>query len=207
MEKRRQRILEQARSMLAEGGFDGLNLRDLAQASDVTVPTVYNLVGNKAAILRALVLDSFAEFESEIEGKSGRVEDVPELMMSTFADMIQRDEDYFRASALANERVELEEVHRDDYTYRRAPLRRYARHLCQRARDEGMLLGEIDSEQLIEMMIGPHQVAFRDWAHRMITLQELKRMSLTGFYIALAADASHDFRRQIIEKLGGLRSG
>ena len=205
MEKRRERILEQARKMLAEGGFEALNLRDLAGVSGVTVPTLYNLIGNKAEILRALVLGSFAEYEAEMEGMTPTTEELPALMVSTFTSLLQRDEDYYRATALANERVELESDDHRNYGYKRGPLRRYAKNLCQAALDEGLLRGEIDQELLIEQMIGTHQVAFRDWAHRVISLEELKQLSLSGFYITLAADAVDTFRHQLVKKLAAMR--
>ena len=127
-------------------------------------------------------------------------------MVSTFIDLIHRDEDYYRATALANERVELESDDQEDYGYKRGPLRRYAHHLCQKAVDEGLLRGNIEQGLLVEQMIGTHQVAFRDWAHRVISLDELRKKSLSGFYIALAADAVDAFRRQLIEKLETLNA-
>ncbi len=191
--------------MLAAGGFDGLNLRDLAEVSEVTVPTVYNLIGNKAAILRALVLDAFAEYEAEMALQTPGVEELPCVMVSTFARLVKRDEAYYRATALANERVELESDDRENYGFRRAPLRGYAQNLCDRAREEGLLRGAIDGEALVEQMIATHQMTFRDWAHRVISLTELKRRTLSGFYIALLADATEDFRRKLINKLESLR--
>jgi AcrR family transcriptional regulator len=204
MEKRRQRILEQARKMLAAGGFEALNLRDLAEVSEVTVPTLYNLIGNKTEILKALVLNAFAEYEAEMDGKTPLTEDLPALMVSTFTDLIHRDEDYYRATVLASERVELEADDHRDYGYKRGPLRRYARHLCQTAVEEGLLRGDIDQGLLVEQMIGAHQVAFRDWAYRVISLEDLRKKSLSGFYLALAADAVDDFRLQLVEKLEAL---
>ena len=204
MEKRRERILHEARRMLASGGFDALNLRDLAEVSEVTVPTVYNLIGNKAEILRALVLDAFAEYEAEMETKAPAVEELPCVMMSTFASLVKRDEAYYRATALANERGELESDDQENYGFRRAPLRRYAHQLCNRALEEGLLRGQIDENQLVEHMIATHQVAFRDWAHHVISLTDLKKRSLSGFYIALSADASDEFRRKLIKKLEAL---
>ena len=202
MEKRRERILAQARNMLAEGGFEALNLRDLAEDSGVTVPTLYNLIGNKAEILKALVMGAFAEYEAQMEEKSPcPTVDLPALMVTTFTELIRRDENYYRATAIANERVELESDQNTDYGYKRVPLRRYAGELCRLAREEGLLCGNIDSALLVEQMIGPHQVAFRDWAHRMISLDDLKTKSLTGFYIALAADAEDTFHRQLVAKL------
>ena len=51
--ERRQRILAAARKLVAERGYDGLTMRDLARAARVSVPTLYNLFGSKDAILVA----------------------------------------------------------------------------------------------------------------------------------------------------------
>jgi len=51
MAQRRERILAAAREIVAEQGTAGLSMRDLARKSRVTVPTVYNLVGGKDAVL------------------------------------------------------------------------------------------------------------------------------------------------------------
>lgn len=202
MEKRRERILEQARKTLAEGGFDALNLRDLADVSGVTVPTIYNLVGNKAEILKAIVLGAFATFEASLESRLPcPTQELPALMMSIFTQLIGDDEDAYRATALASERLENESVEHSDYGFKRAPLRKFAGKLCRDARTEGLLRGEIDSELLVEQMIGNHQMAFRDWAHREILLEDLSKQSLRGFYIALAADAVDDFRDSLVAEL------
>jgi len=205
MEKRRERILKRARKMLAEGGFDALNLRDLAEMSGITVPTIYNLIGNKAEVLKTLVMDSFADFEASLENRLPcPTEQLPALMMGTLTEMMASDADYYRASSLASERLENESDEHGDYGFKRAPLRKYAGKLCLDASEEGLLRGEIDSQQLIEQMIGNHQIAFRDWAHHVISLEELKKQSLRGFYIALAADAVDDFRDNLAAKLKNL---
>jgi AcrR family transcriptional regulator len=49
--ERRDRILEAARTLVAERGYEGLTMRDLARAAKVSVPTLYNLFGSKDAIL------------------------------------------------------------------------------------------------------------------------------------------------------------
>ena len=202
MEKRRERILKQARKMLAEGGFDALNLRDLAEVSGITVPTIYNLIGNKAEVLKTLVMGAFADYEASMEDRLPcPTEQLPALMMGTLTEMIARDEDYFRATALASERLENESDEHGDYGFKRAPLRKYAGQLCRDARAEGLLRGEIDSEQLVVQMICNHQIAFRDWAHRVISLEELRKQSLRGFYIALAADAQDAYRDRIAAQL------
>src|SRR5438105_2871277 len=56
--ERRTRIMAAARKLVAERGYDGLTMRDLARAARVSVPTLYNLFGSKDAILTAELLAS-----------------------------------------------------------------------------------------------------------------------------------------------------
>jgi AcrR family transcriptional regulator len=51
--ERRTKILKAARKLVAERGYVGLTMRDLAEAARVSVPTLYNLFGGKDAILVA----------------------------------------------------------------------------------------------------------------------------------------------------------
>jgi AcrR family transcriptional regulator len=56
--ERRRRILAMARKQLAKHGYDGLTMRDLAEAARVSVPTLYNLFGGKDAILASAMAES-----------------------------------------------------------------------------------------------------------------------------------------------------
>ena len=56
MAERRARILEAARGLIETRGYAALTMRDLAGASGVTVSTLYNLIGNKQAVLLAASL-------------------------------------------------------------------------------------------------------------------------------------------------------
>jgi AcrR family transcriptional regulator len=51
--ERRTRILKAAKQLVGDRGYEGLTMRDLARASKVSVPTLYNLFGSKDAILLA----------------------------------------------------------------------------------------------------------------------------------------------------------
>jgi AcrR family transcriptional regulator len=72
MAERRQRILAAARAIVAARGYEALTMRELAQASRVTVPTLYNLIGGKEAVLFAAVEEQTARFVARIERGSGR---------------------------------------------------------------------------------------------------------------------------------------
>lgn len=58
-EERKQRILEVARRLVADRGYDGVTMRELAEESLVSVPTLYNLFGGKNELLMAAVRSYF----------------------------------------------------------------------------------------------------------------------------------------------------
>jgi AcrR family transcriptional regulator len=60
-EERKRRILEAARLLIADRGYDGVTMRELADKSLVSVPTLYNLFGGKSDLLLAAVESYFAE--------------------------------------------------------------------------------------------------------------------------------------------------
>ena len=62
MTRRRDRILAAARDCIAREGYENLTMRSLAQASGVTVPTIYNLIGNKEAVLGATIHEGTLRF-------------------------------------------------------------------------------------------------------------------------------------------------
>jgi len=60
-EERKRRILEVARKLIAEKGYDGVTMRELADMSLVSVPTLYNLFGGKSELLFAAVESYFRD--------------------------------------------------------------------------------------------------------------------------------------------------
>ena len=73
MAERRDRILEAARALIAARGFDGLTMRELAQEAGVTVPTIYNLVGNKDEVLFSTVREQTDRWLQGIDPAAGDV--------------------------------------------------------------------------------------------------------------------------------------
>ena len=66
-EERRQRILDVARRLIAERGFEGVTMRELAEQSLVSDPTLCNLFGGENELL-------FAAVEAYFLGMLGRAD-------------------------------------------------------------------------------------------------------------------------------------
>lgn len=69
-EERKQRILAEARRLIAKRGYEAITMRELAAKSLVSVPTLYNLFGGKNKILLAAVESYFGGLIGEAEPES-----------------------------------------------------------------------------------------------------------------------------------------
>lgn len=66
-QERIDRIMETARRMIAERGYEGVNMRDLARQSRVSVPTLYNLCGDKGELLSRAMQGQFSDLLKTID--------------------------------------------------------------------------------------------------------------------------------------------
>ncbi len=105
--ERRERILEAARELVAEKGYRGLTMRDLAERSGVSVPTLYNLCGAKDELLFQAVSTEVDATIDRLEGRSrsnGRKR-LLALLTVGHEEMSRRPE-YYRALLYAATRSE-----------------------------------------------------------------------------------------------------
>jgi AcrR family transcriptional regulator len=95
--ERRERILAAARRQIARRGVEALTLRELAAASSVSVPTIYNLIGGKHAILVALLEQTMARVAGKLDAAraGGLVERVLALGEAGWSEMLA-EPSYFR---------------------------------------------------------------------------------------------------------------
>lgn len=205
-EDRRSRILACARKLLGEGGFEGLSLRKLASAADVTVPTIYNLIGGKRKILFELVGGLIEMIEQALikidqDHPLEKAEEV--VIVATRA--VEEDPDFHRAAHLAGEYLD----HTATSKYRTGLGRRAAtmqENAARDAQDLGLLEGRVSARLIGDQIFRNYHAAATSWAHRQITLQEFRRVAMLGVYMNLAADASPDFREVLVKKIRALET-
>lgn len=95
-EKRRQRIVDAARTLIRESGDAGVSMRAIAARAEVSHATPYNLFGSKRAIIMAL-LDDVRDFEQTFKRASNtraldQIFDALELTFSYF----REEPDFYR---------------------------------------------------------------------------------------------------------------
>jgi len=207
MAQRRQRILHEARRLITGGGFDALNLRALAQAAEVTVPTIYNLLGNKEALVVALFSDALAEIEKRVV--SHRHAAPLEMAVAAVTEstaVFAEDEHYYRAAIIAVEYLDHSGSHHDTV----AQLYRWGERMftdgCIACVDANLLRGRIPATLLGAHILRSYRTSCRAWAFGQISINEFRTAALIDVYTCLAADAVEIFRATVIKKIAALKT-
>ena len=163
-QKRKERILGAARQTIANKGFNALKLRDLAVSADVTVPTIYNLIGGKSEILNLIISDLLAKIEeAQANIDTSEVETAFEAQIDRLAELFATDEDYYRAAFIAGDHSGLFEHDSETGVFAKFVAQPIA--ICRDAKTKGLLLGEISPEQLGEHIYGSYRLARQDWSN------------------------------------------
>lgn len=202
MRKRRERILAEARGLITRRGFESLNLRELARLAEVTVPTIYNLLGNKEEVLVALFEGVLGEIDARMQG--AEADDAlaqATVVVTASTGLFAEDEDYYRSAFLAVEYLNQSGEHHDKVAQIYAWGERMASAGFVACRDAGLLAGRIAPERLGEAVLRGYRTSCRAWAFGLIDLARFRRDALVDIYIALAADASSDFHAELVKHI------
>ena len=81
--RRMRRIVDAAAQLAAEGGFDGVRLRDVAIASDVALGTLYKYFRSKEDILLFALTEESQKLEADVRERPARGAD-PALRLTDF---------------------------------------------------------------------------------------------------------------------------
>ena len=198
--QRAERILDHARAMIAEEGYDALKIRELAARAELTVPTIYNLIGGKSEIL-SRIIEALVERLHEVQNQSD-FEDIEagfEQQITQLADLFAQDEDFYRAAFVAGDRSGLFEQRSDRGIFARSLQQPV--EACRAAQAEGLLKGGISAEQLGRQVYDSYRLARQDWANGYFDLDGFRAQALTGVLMSLSADAAPAFRERLLRRL------
>jgi AcrR family transcriptional regulator len=85
-ERTRKRLLEAARSQIADKGVSGLRINDITEGADVALGSFYNHFESKEAIVDAIVAESLEELAETLA--TGALEDPAELVSSAIRQFV-----------------------------------------------------------------------------------------------------------------------
>lgn len=205
MAKRRRRILAEARLLITRGGIEALNLRALAAAADVTVPTIYNLIGKKEALVIALFTDALAEIEQRVRSAAhGSALEVTEAVVAESTGLFAEDENYFRSAFIALEHLDQTQAHHAAAERVYAWGCRMITSGLNACRDAGLIAGRIPAALLGDQILRGYRSSCRAWACGQLSIEEFRASALSDVYTCLAADAVETFHAQLVRKIAAL---
>jgi len=203
--RRKERILDCARQIIATQGYDALTLSQLAQDAEVTIPTIHNLLGKKSQIIEHLVGDVVSRIGGVLSRQAG---DDPITAVQVFTEelisLYVQDEALYKAAFVAGERAKLFEHHSPQGIFMRSM--RLATQVCDDGKVAGYLKGDIETHILAEQLFGCQRLARHDWMNNYIDLSEYKPRVLSGMFLVLAADATPEFMERLTTELKALGS-
>jgi len=204
--RRKERILDCARDIIATQGYDALTLSQLAIDAEVTVPTIHNLLGKKSKIIEHLVGDVVTRIGQVLSHQTG---DDPIVAIQAFTDALMslyaKDEVFYKAAFVAGERAKLFEHHSADGIFMRSI--NLAAKVCEDAKAQGYLKGEVETHILAELLFGCQRLARHDWMNNYIDLEAYKYRVLSGMFIIFAADAMPEFKTRLMAEIKDLEVG
>ena len=195
-QERRRRIVDAAHDLLREGGVDTLSSRAIARRADVSLTTLYNLLGSKDAVLIAVYDDDLARFEALVRARPSRdalarIFDAIEVAITLYA----ADPDFYRA--ILWRRAPGDQL---DPAVRR-PRGAFWEALVRRAQAEGALRGDADVAALGRMLVYLYGGALGDWVAAEIPLEALARDLKYGFATALRSAATPPAAAELTARL------
>lgn len=202
MEKRRQRIVAEARKLLASGGNGALNLRDLADQANLTVPTIYNLIGKKEDVLLAVADEVLAEIESHMTPvNTTEPLSVATALVAASINLFSENEDFYRAAFLAVEGLDESGQHHHEveriYAWAGA-LVSQGLDACLNAK---LLRGRMPAELMSQLMTRTYRMNCRGWAFGHYDIEAFRQQATNDLYVILAADAVETFHSRLIREI------
>jgi AcrR family transcriptional regulator len=202
--ERRVRILRAARELIAERGYEGLTMRDLARASRVSVPTLYNLFGGKQALLLGELEQTFAAVVASIETvKTGS------SIERALATCDAGNDDLLAVPRYSRELILLFLTADQTAGVRREAAERYARLMADILR-AGQAAGEIeawvDPLAMSRRMFAHYTIAMIEWARGEIGGDEFRAVTRYGMCIMLLGVARGRAQRRLSKELQTLQT-
>jgi AcrR family transcriptional regulator len=196
MDARRRRILDAASRLLATGGADGLTLREVASRASVTVPTIYNLIGDKAQVIASLAADAAERFESALDALPAqrgfnRAEASVRATLTLCLSAPDRFGAWFRS---------LPEARQTDPLRRLTEILGASLHEAAQADD---VHGRLQAMPLARHIARGVAETLTLWAHGTLSPTQAEARVMYVLHVALMADATKQGRKALLEKLRG----
>jgi AcrR family transcriptional regulator len=195
---RREKILTNAMSMIAANGERAFTLKQLAQESDVTIPTIYNLLGGREEVILTSIECALLDVDDVLTSEDLRtgVERGMALLDSLFTLLVSNKRTY---QAVFRTLYELESKAVSQAMgdlFRRAGSR--LEIIVKQALEDGDLRGELKHLPLAHNVVHTTLGAIRMWSVGSLRHEVALARAKYALLLTLLADATPKGRRKMM---------
>ena len=206
IKKRRQRILQSARQIVAEKGPEGLNMRSLAKQAGFSVTTLYNHFGNKDDLLVALLEDALNEVTPliEMESKNDPFSAVVAVMTGPVSYLIENSKVLRPIMAVEYYKAERRAAPYALEIY--AGILNTLAQLLEAAQKQGFFIKTVSPYLLAAEIFYSFRLALEDWELSEINDDALVTRVQSGVLMVLLSAATEKSRLRLQKKLKNIQS-
>jgi AcrR family transcriptional regulator len=198
-EERQRRILQVARREISAIGYDAITMQHLAQASEVSVKTLYNLYGSKDELLIAAVDGLLQDLEQATQ-RQDVASGVPYLLAfyAALSDQVVNTPHY--AEVMAKALFQADSEHRLTRILLGDSIRRVTEQL-EIASDKGELVPQVDITALARVFSAHQWGIILVWSKGLLPLEEFRSQSVHSRLMTLAPLCTSPLREQLFAQL------
>lgn len=190
-QKRRERIVAAAATLIRALGPGRLTVAAIAARAGVSPATIYNLFGTKSAVLAQVFEQDMAQFEIKLAKQPSR-DGIDRILRSVklAASLYEADPAFYKALVYSGDNNDLYEVVS-------RPRSAFYRKLAQSACDDGSLVASTNADALGIALSQLARGVIGHWAGGGITVQRLEDEMSYGFALLLRARANEYIARRL----------
>ena len=158
----RQSILKASRKLFTKNGYDDTMMQDIAEKAKVSKATVYNYFPNKESLLIGIEQEVITQIVEKVESDPESTSSSKAKLRLILETLVQASSEYWNLAKLITYLNSCE----DSALYKaRLPLENLIRQLIEDARDEGTLRKDIDTGQIVDVIMGVYLITLFQWEH------------------------------------------
>lgn len=204
-QQRRRRILKSAGIQLQKHGLDALTMQSIAEVSEVSTKTLYNLFGSRDLLLLEAASERLIDLEHSSEVDDAEA-GIPQLLAFTVGTMAQFEEmpKYARAVIAIIMRANMDE---ETAKQTLGPVKRFAMASLLVAQQQGELRDDVAIEDIAHLIAANLWGVVLLWEKGVLQLEQLKMQIALSHCLTLTPLCVGKRQEQMQTRLNALLSG
>ena len=194
---KRGQIIKAARELMRIRSSTGFSMRQLADASGVSLATPYNLFGSKQGIISAVMDTDLDDFKDRLLSIDSNPIDRIFNLVSVSSQLFAEQPNYDKTGALALNR-ETDKTLKSNFGLPRQAL---MKHLVQQAIQHEYISPRMNADSLSITLSMQFYSWIQLWANDQITLKELETRGHYTFAVTLAGAATEAAREALLDQI------